>query len=165
MAADFDQIAAALGVVSPLVRRAARDLVVQLQQAAVSHARFNLLDQRAIDTRATLNGIQATDPQETPRGWHGEVLATAPQSIFVERGRRALRRMPPRGALIGWMARHGIPASREFVIRRAIGRRGIQARPFMAPLPRQLEAERQQLIARTRDEVHSQLVAALRSST
>lgn len=40
-------------------------------------------------------------------------------------GRAAGAAMPPKGALLAWMARKGIDASQEFVIRRAISRRGI----------------------------------------
>lgn len=41
-------------------------------------------------------------------------------------GRAAGSAMPPEGALLGWMGRHGIPESQEFVVRRAIGQHGIQ---------------------------------------
>jgi hypothetical protein len=63
----------------------------------------------------------------------GEVYSTAPTVLqnVIEHGRRPGAKMPPAGALLGWMARHGIPAEREFVVRRAIGERGIPAvRPF-----------------------------------
>jgi hypothetical protein len=40
-------------------------------------------------------------------------------------GRSAGSAMPPAGVLLGWMARHGIDERFEFVIRRAIGQRGI----------------------------------------
>jgi hypothetical protein len=162
MAADFDALAARIGAaVLPVVRSAARRAVMQLQAAAVTRARFNLLDQGARDTGETLRGIQATEPVETTTGYRGEVRATAPQSIFVERGRRANKPMPPGGALLGWMSRHGIPANREFVIRRAIGRRGIKARPFMAPLPTQLEPMRQQILAQARETVRQELARSL----
>ena len=162
MAADFDQIAEHFAQILPIVRRRALAVVVGLQQAGVSHARFNLLEQRAHDTGATERGIVATQPQEMDNGWRGEVRPTAPQSIFIERGRGAGKRMPPGGVLLGWMSRHGIPASAEFVVRRAIGRRGIRPRPFMAPLPLQLEPERQRLLAQAREAVAADVMAALR---
>lgn len=49
----------------------------------------------------------------------------------IEFGRRPGAAMPPAGALIGWMRRHGIDASAEFVVRRAIGAHGIKAVSFM----------------------------------
>lgn len=47
----------------------------------------------------------------------------------VEFGRKAGAKFPPKGVLVrsGWLRRHGIPDSAEFVIRRAIARRGIPA--------------------------------------
>lgn len=50
-----------------------------------------------------------------------------------EFGRAAGGRMPPQGVLVasGWLRRHGIPESAEFVVRRAIARRGIKAQPFI----------------------------------
>jgi hypothetical protein len=63
----------------------------------------------------------------------------------MARGRKPGRRMPPPGVLLGWMRRHGIPADREFVVRRAIGRKGIRGDDFdkkalVASVPR-IEAE------------------------
>lgn len=52
------------------------------------------------------------------------------QGSTLEFGRRPGSRMPPAGVLLPWMARHGIPESAEFVIRRAIGRNGLQGQPF-----------------------------------
>lgn len=48
----------------------------------------------------------------------------------MARGRRPGRSMPPPGVLLGWMRRHGIPADREFLIRRKIGRKGITGDDF-----------------------------------
>lgn len=48
----------------------------------------------------------------------------------LEFGRKPGSRMPPQGALLPWMARHGIEDSAEFVIRRAIARNGMRGQPF-----------------------------------
>lgn len=48
----------------------------------------------------------------------------------VHEGRRPGAAMPPPNALAGWASRHGFHGS-LFVLARAIGRRGIRARPFM----------------------------------
>lgn len=61
------------------------------------------------------------------RGIWGTNVAYA---IVMEEGRAPGSAMPPQGALLGWMGRHGIDASAEFVVRRAIGRRGIRALHF-----------------------------------
>jgi hypothetical protein len=48
----------------------------------------------------------------------------------MARGRRPGAAMPPRGALIGWMRRHGIDPSKEYALRRAIARHGIKGDDF-----------------------------------
>ena len=59
------------------------------------------------------------------------VVAHAHYSLFVETGRRP-GKMPPPDALAGWARRHGL-GGLEFVIARAIGKRGIRPRPFFGP--------------------------------
>jgi hypothetical protein len=56
----------------------------------------------------------------------GVLGSTAPpvlQSV-MEHGRRPGAPMPPRGVLLPWMRRHGIPEEMEFPVRRAIGEKG-----------------------------------------
>ena len=55
-------------------------------------------------------------------GQYGSNVPYAPAREF---GRRPGAPMPPKGALLAWLRRHGIPAEMEFIIRRRIGRRGI----------------------------------------
>lgn len=73
----------------------------------------------------------------------GKVGSNAPYARIVEDGRTP-GAMPPPGVLLGWMGRHGIPAGREFIIRRAVNRRKIP-RPYLGPavqkLIRQINAE------------------------
>lgn len=66
------------------------------------------------------------------RSWTAEATATTgrigtnvPYARPVNDGRRAGAPMPPTGALLRWMASKGIPPEAEYVVRRAIGRRGI----------------------------------------
>jgi len=82
----------------------------------------------------------------------GKVFSTAPQGqqSVIEFGRRAGRKMPPAGALVGWMQRHGWDLKKEFVLRRAIGRDGIPAvEPFAKGFAknRALLATQQRLLA------------------
>lgn len=76
----------------------------------------------------------------------GEVGPDARYGRFVEFGRRPGARMPPVDALMGWVQRHwhtiaerrrGVSRrtlrGEAYVLARAIARRGIPARPFMAP--------------------------------
>lgn len=64
----------------------------------------------------------------------GEVYTTEPnqaKAAVIEFGRTPGRKMPPRGALLGWMRRHGIPDDAEFLVRRKIARDGIPGKfPF-----------------------------------
>jgi phage gpG-like protein len=85
----------------------------------------------------------------------GRVGPTVRYGAVMEFGRRAGARMPPVDALLGWVRRHwtGTPLprrgerreamlrSRAFVIARAIGRRGIPARPYLQPAYRQNRAQ------------------------
>jgi phage gpG-like protein len=91
-------------------------------------ARSNIQQQGAIDTGRLLGSItRDVSPTEAQIGTNVTYAPT------VEDGRRSGAPMPPSGALLDWMRRHGIPAESEFVVRRAIARRGIKARPFLLP--------------------------------
>lgn len=59
--------------------------------------------------------------------------AHAAQAAAIEYGRAAGSRMPPSGALLPWMERHGIAPELEFVVRRAIAERGWRPFPFAGP--------------------------------
>lgn len=60
---------------------------------------------------------------------HALVGTRVKYAVAVHEGRRAGAAMPPPDRLKGWARRHGkIP---PYVLARAIGRRGIKARPFM----------------------------------
>lgn len=61
-----------------------------------------------------------------------EVGTNAAYGKVVHDGRGAGKPAPPVSALKGWASRHGIPASAVFLVARAIGRRGIKGRPFLA---------------------------------
>lgn len=56
----------------------------------------------------------------------GRFGSPLPYAVVMEKGRRKGAPLPPPGVLLGWMRRHGIPASAEYVLRRAIARRGIR---------------------------------------
>lgn len=76
-------------------------------------------------------------------GGNGVVIAfgaSANYALPVEKGRRPGAPMPPSGALLPWMAAHGIPDSAEFIVRKRIGERGIPARPFIGKAHKELLA-------------------------
>lgn len=83
------------------------------------------------DTRHLMRSIA-----HTPAGMRGSVAVgdwgtNVPYAEVHELGRRPGAAMPPAGVLLPWMRRHGIPAEAEFVVRRAIGRRGIPGKFYM----------------------------------
>jgi hypothetical protein len=98
------------------------------------------------DTRRLMNSITHRQHQ---RGdvLVGEVGPSVRYGVVVERGRRPLRKWPPRAPLLRWMARHGIPAEAVFVIARKIGTAGIPARPFLEPAFRTHESRIARLFA------------------
>ena len=90
----------------------------------------------------------------------GEVYSNDPNSAkiaVIEYGRTPGAKMPPKGALLGWMSRKGIDARFEFVIRRAIGRDGIPGKfPF-----RKAFTKRRSLLASQSRNLQSALTRAL----
>lgn len=61
--------------------------------------------------------------------------------VYIENGRRKGAKMPPVEPIVRWCRQHGIPSdnSTVFLIRRAISRDGIKARPFMAHVMDELD--------------------------
>jgi hypothetical protein len=116
--------------VDPILGRETTTEVRGLVRDGVADAKRRV----AKDTRRTEQSIRGRvrTVAGTVVGEIGSPLASA---ATIEFGRRAGSKMPPRGSLIasGWLRRHGIPDSAEFAVRRAIARRGIRARPFLAP--------------------------------
>jgi hypothetical protein len=54
-----------------------------------------------------------------------------PYAAAVHEGRRPGARQPPSGPIRAWLGRRGGDPRLAFVVARAIGRRGIKARPFL----------------------------------
>ena len=63
--------------------------------------------------------------------------------VFIESGRRKGAKMPPVEPIIRWAKSKGIPTDNStiYLIRRAISRDGIKARPFMAHVMEELDRE------------------------
>lgn len=61
----------------------------------------------------------------------GTVGTNVPYARPVNFGRRAGAAMPPVAAITPWVTSHGMPAEAAFPVARAIGRRGIPAKPFL----------------------------------
>ena len=63
--------------------------------------------------------------------------------VFIESGRRKGAKMPPVEPIVRWAKSKGIPTDNStiYLIRRAISRDGIKARPFMAHVMEELDRE------------------------
>lgn len=137
-----------------------------LERSAIlvqNDAKRNLQAHKAIDTSQLINSIaREVTPTEAQIGSnkaHARLVEGADeQGNLHEWSRRPEMPMPPKGSLLGWMNRHGIPAEAEFVIRRAIARDGIPARPYLIPA---LESNRRNIereFAAAADRINKRLV-------
>lgn len=63
--------------------------------------------------------------------------------VYIENGRRKGAKMPPIEPIVKWAKKHGIPSDNStiYLIRRAISREGIKARPFMATVFEEIETK------------------------
>ena len=113
------------------MRAAFNDAGALLQNAM----RSRLERDRKVDTGGLRDSIRAIVADRRGRQFLevGPDEAHATQGAVIEMGRRAGAPMPPAGALLPWMERHGIAAELEFVVRRNISERGTQPFPFAAP--------------------------------
>jgi HK97 gp10 family phage protein len=102
--------------------------------------------QRSIAHEVTTAGRDVT-------GRVGSNLHYAP---VVEYG-RSPGRMPPPGALAGWLRRKGIDERYAFVVARSIARRGIRPRPYLKPAL----AKNRQKISREMDNVLRRIATRL----
>lgn len=117
------------------VRQSKRVIAAESMEALSRVARYvkrqaqhNLQAQDAIDTYNLYDSIETR-----VKPFEAVVFTNEDYAVNVEKGRKKGEKMPPEGSLLEWMARHGIPAEAEFVIRRSIKVRGIEARPFLQP--------------------------------
>ena len=63
--------------------------------------------------------------------------------VYIENGRRKGAKMPPIEPIVRWARSKGIPTDNStiYLIRRAISRDGIKARPFMAHVMEEVDRE------------------------
>ena len=97
-----------------------------------------LMENMALLGERTAKQVAPRDTGALKRSIHAAVKPTSARvfsnlnyAAVVEFGRRPEQRGPPPHALLGWLRRHGIPASAAYVVARSIGRRGIKGRFFM----------------------------------
>lgn len=95
------------------------------------------------------------DIQIEMQPFSSRVFTTLTYAPVMEFGRRPGAKMPPPGVLQGWMRRHGFLGS-EFVLARAIAKRGIKGRFFMKAAKDKVEAELPNMLDDMKAEVEAQ---------
>ena len=90
-----------------------------------------------VDTADLVGSLTPQPVVQTSDGVAGRLVASAAHAATIHDGRQPGKAMPPKGSLVGWMTRKvGMSPeealSKEFVFRRAVGRKGIPAVPFFA---------------------------------
>lgn len=123
-ASEFTALGARFRNASPIV---AREMKVAMTRATaqIQHDAQVLVP---VDT-GTLRRSLTTNV--TP--FLGRVGTNHPGAKTREFGWPAHFRWIPKGALLPWMGRHGIPAKAEFFVRRKIWNEGMKATPYLLP--------------------------------
>jgi hypothetical protein len=118
-----------IGRASQALARVEPDAVREIQK--IMDHRFALGEAKARRSARVDTGENRTSTKglvrDLPNGAEGVLEATSGHAAVMENGRRPGAKMPPRGVLLGWMGRHGIPERAEYAIRRAIAVKGIKA--------------------------------------
>ena len=116
---------------------ALQDLAGFISEEAPVGVSGNLAQSFGASPATADGGIEITG--STLETLEGRVFSSLPYAIVIDQGRTPGARMPPPAALITWVERVlQVGGSREevetvaFLVARAIGRKGIQARNFVA---------------------------------
>jgi hypothetical protein len=103
-------------------------LATQILDVLIEEYQFALEKYSKIATRETINslgGIKELNTNELTIK-----ITSAVSLLYIEFGRRAGAKMPPQGSLDDWYAAKGIDPKLDFVIRRAIAKKGIKPTPI-----------------------------------
>lgn len=122
---ELDALAARFAGSGAVIERQMGQAMTETAIAVQSRAR----ELAPVDTGRLRNSIQyevRPDAAVIRAGSDGVTYAAT-----MEYGRTPGSAMPPAGSLLGWMKRHGIDEGLEYVVRRAIARRGIAGRQYM----------------------------------
>lgn len=124
-AGELDAFAARLGTSPAVVRDEVSGMVGRLLYAGQATA----VQATPVDTGALRQSWTVLPVSQGTGGQIEGVLANSRDyAPAVNEGRRPGAPMPPPGVLLPWLKRHGIEATAEYPIRRAIARRGIPGR-------------------------------------
>lgn len=148
---DSSRVVAALNRSSRGLQTVARAELMLLGIKIAKEAQANLQQVGAVDTQRLFRALDPNGRAVNVTNRRGKLTLTVdpragnpsvePYDVVVENGRRAGAKMPPRGALLPWMARHGWDEADEYILLRSIARKGIKGRPYMEPAFRVMEFE------------------------
>lgn len=133
---DDAELLAAMGRAQTSVKPAVRAAAKKSGKQLVRDMRTRLSKAGRVDTRRLYNAVAARSTES------GDIItievgprigdpSVEPYDIVVDRGRAPGRPWPPKGVMLPWMGRHGIPARAEYPIRRKIGEEGTKAAPYI----------------------------------
>jgi hypothetical protein len=129
----FDGLAIALARAPREMDREIEAFLTRVGKVYIKQAQGNLVRDDAVASRELFDSIV-----QIVRPMSREIVAGARHAAAIERG------VMPGQAIFSpgfakWLAIRGIPAGAEIAIKRAIQRRGLPARPFMAPVAQQAQ--------------------------
>lgn len=135
---DFDDgpIMAAFQAAATGVRPRCRTSMEKSGKRLVADMRTRLTKQKKVDTRKLYAAIahrvnESGDTLTVEVGPRIGDPSVIPYDVVVDEGREAGKKMPPRGVLLGWLQRKGLPESAEYPIRRKIAEEGTPAAPYI----------------------------------
>lgn len=111
-------------------------------------------DKAPVDTGRLRSSIATEVDRRDPPKW-GKVGTNVKYAPFVEFGTRP--HWPPPGALQPWARRHGFPTgpTGDFLVRRAIARRGTRAQPYLKPALEKSVGDIKRFLSRMADEIEA----------
>lgn len=125
-ATDLKNMSGRIGQSKGVVRTEITNVLRQIGLVVQAEERRQIGVMHKIDTHKLQGSIAVKIS-----GYEASIGSDLAYAAPVNFGRRAGAKMPPKDVLLGWMSRHGIDPRLEFVIRRAIKRRGIKPAPFV----------------------------------
>lgn len=112
------------------IPKSAKKEIYDVVSVNAEEIRTNAIKLVPVDTAMLKTRIQVKRPPESYDWTKVQVGAPIEYAAHVEFGTRP--HFPPASALTSWARRHGM-AGKEFVIARAISKRGTKAQPYLFP--------------------------------
>lgn len=106
-------------------------ILQQEQLTAMQRSTFEVQRGAQSVVRTDMHNLQRSITPSAVTAEEGRVGTNLPYGKVMDKGREPGKPMPPKGVLLPWMSRHGIPPEAEYPIRRAIGEKGITGDGFL----------------------------------